>query len=160
MKFLWTRSKLLSKNWDIITWWLGEPVSHFALQIANRVFHWNFLGFHNDHIDDFKKSRIIVYEIQSGLRTEKVDNLIDSMNKRWRGGSYYDYVYFFWLTWRGFLRVFFGKKIPFKEPFGDTTYNFICHEGIESLPEHLRPKYDRDKSNTPYRLYLELTKGK
>lgn len=156
MKFLWTRSTLLSKKWDIITFWLGEPVSHFALQIGTRVFHWNFFGFHNDNIEVFKKSRIIVYEIQNPIKTYKLDILIDSMNNRWRGGSYYDYVYFFWLTWRGFLRVLFRVPIPYKEPFGETTYNFICHEAIEALPKNIRPKYDRSKANTPYRLFVEL----
>ena len=156
MKFLWTRSKLLSDKWDLITWWLGEPVSHFALQIGLYVFHWNFFGFHKDHIDKFSKKRVIVYSSESPLKTYKVDILIKAMEDRWRGGSYYDYVYFFWLAWRGFLRTLFRIPIPYREPFGDTTYNFICHEAIEALPENIRPKYDRSRANTPYRLWLEL----
>lgn len=157
MKFLWTRSKLISDKWDFITFWLGEPVSHFALQIGLYVFHWNFFGFHKDHINDFKKRRVIVYEISHGIKTYKVDHLIKSMNARWSGGSYYDYIYFFWLTWMGFLRIAFSKPIPYREPFGDTTYNFICHEAIEALPHNLRPEYDRSRANTPYRLYKELS---
>jgi len=156
MRFLFTRSTILSPDWDIITWGLCEPVSHVGIKIGEKVYHWNITGFHIDSLETFTKTRVIIYYKDYPFTSKATKSVGTYMKTRWTGTSFYDYFYFFWLTYRAILKLVFKIKIPFKEPFGDTSFNYICHEIPEALPENVRPKYDRDKANTPYRLAKAL----
>jgi hypothetical protein len=151
----------VSKDNDFLGFFLGEPASHFGLMFEDgRVMHWSFRGFITETEFEFLENRTVVFEIDYDVSKYKEDVLFEKLKYKYRGSTY-DYAYFFWITYRAILRtVTIGYwKIPYREPFGDTTNNMICHEALEALPEDIRPEYDRDKSNTPYRLYLELEKG-
>jgi hypothetical protein len=162
MTFIWTRSlflKKISTENDFIGYFLEEPCGHFGILINNRILHWSFRGFIDDSIEDFFKKRKRIFSKYYELESDEDESKIyENMKYKYRGSTY-DFMYLFWLTWRGFLLFSFNRPIPYGEPFGDTTNNMLCHEALEGLPDRIRPEYDRDKANTPYRLYIELTKG-
>jgi len=159
MRLVWTRSTHLSKKWSFISVFLREPVDHFAIEFFStnkRYLHWNLSGFHDDDEKTFFKNRKAVFTKEYHMKSVVEQSVHDTMVDRHKG-SHYDYAYLLWLIWRSAL-LLVGIKIPEGEPFGDTTNNMICHEALEGLPRNVRPKYDSDKANTPYRLYQELTK--
>lgn len=159
MTFLWTLDHRLGGKEDLITFFLEEPVSHFGIRFNNgMVAHWGITGFKYETEFEFLENRTVKYEMHyeiSDYREELAAQNIVEKHK----DSNYDFIYLIWLIWRAFLLTFFGIKIPYGEPNGETTNSMICHEALEAFPEDIRPKYNSDKANTPYRLYLELKKG-
>jgi len=160
MKLLWTKSKLQIKGQDFIGFFLKEPCSHFGIMFDNgKIMHWSFRGKIVQSEFEFLEHRELVFEIDYKISKYREKSLFDRLDYKYRGSTY-DYVYLMWLVWRALLlNLSFGSiKIPYKEPFGETSNNMICHEALKALPKEIRPKYDVKKGNTPYRLYLELKK--
>ena len=114
-------------------------------------------GFHNDTTKRFYRNRLLIFK-KMYPQTIDNQNLIYNKLINKHSGKSYDYGYLFWLVWRAFLLLVFNKDIPYFEPEVDNPNSVICHEALEYLPEMFRPKYDAGKSNTPYRLFIELSK--
>lgn len=159
MTFVWTRNSRFGGKEDIITFFLREPVSHFGILFNNdMVMHWNFEGFHVHSLHEFLEHREVIYSMDYEISKYREEKFYNNAQIKYVD-SLYDYGYLLWLIWRAFL-LLFGVRIPEKCTKLDSPSNMICNEALEAMPKDIKPEYDHCKANTPYRLYLELKKGR
>lgn len=156
MKLLWVKSGLpLSK---LIMWGLDEPCSHFAVVFDDKiVFHSNLSGLHIVWFESFLKSYEVVFEIDVPLPLEEEEKMYQSIITKYDGASY-DYGAFAYLTWRGFLKKFFGKPIPSHNPWASSK-RYICDEVIQLLPEEIVGKEIKNADlsiRSPYQVWLMI----
>ncbi len=159
MTFLWTRSTRLGGKFAFISYFLKEPCGHFAIRFSNgMIVHWSFSGFKLDSLMAFLEKREVVFTMDHNISKYREEKFYDMVTVKYKESGY-DYGYLSWLIYRGFLLTIFKRPIPYTAPAFDSSNNMLCNEALEAMPKDIRPKYDPDKANTPYRLYLELKKG-
>ena len=156
MKFIWTKSTILGGNEDLITWFLDEPCSHFAIEFSDgSVFHSSLFGVEFLTKDEFYSHRVKVFEIcyPYARETKIKDKLKQFVRYK------YDWLFFFWLTWASIKRMIF--KIPLQDRIElQQTNGILCTEAIDLLPKQYNNNIDLSRVTTPYKLYNILrTKG-
>jgi len=160
VKLIWTRSTLLGGKDDLITWGLDEPVSHFAILFDNdKIYHSSFHGSKVEDKIEVLKNRKVIYDIDIPLTGELEDITFNSVSVL---KNRYDFLFFFWLVWRGVLFKFLNIKIPDKIGFQNPNET-LCTEVLEQLPSNIKDKYFNNynpkKAVTPYKLYKMIERG-
>ena len=165
MKLFWTRSNLpLSR---LLCWGLREPSSHFAVGFScsddgrvGTVFMSDFLGSHIAYFGTFKKSHVIVHEVDVPLSLSEEDAAYNSVVQRFDGRPY-DYAYFMEMFGQVALNRLLGVPLPrhIKAP---NPHADLCFEVFAHLPQNIVPPSTLEKNAfvTPERLYLSLKLGK
>lgn len=154
MRILFTRSTLLGGKEDLITWGLNEPVSHVAIDFKGAVGHssWSH-GVDILPLSELLRTRKIIYSIDVPATDEEgkyfLDRVQENIDRK------YDFRFFFWLVWRGILKKFFRIPVPDKIESEDSAA-VLCSEILDYLPPDIRPKYDKTRATTPFKLYTLL----
>lgn len=161
MKLFWTRSNLpLSR---LLCWGLREPCSHFAVGFAcssdgsvGTVFMSDFLGSHIAYFGTFKKSHVIVHEVDIPLSLGHEDAVYNSVVQRFDGRPY-DYDYFMEMVGQVALNRVFGVPLP-KYIKAPNPHADLCFEVFSHLPQSILPPSSLAKNAfvTPERLYRSL----
>lgn len=154
MKLLFTRSTLLGGKEDLITWGLEEPVSHFAIEYKGAVAHssWSH-GVDILPLSELLRSRRIIFEIEVPATPAEAGEFFNRVQERIN--RRYDFKFFFWLVWRGILKKIFRIPVPDKIE-EEHSYAFLCTEILELLPDSIKPRYDKTRATTPFKLYTQL----
>ena len=151
IKLLWTKSKM--PTGPIMTWFLDEPCSHFAIEFFGKIIvHSNFTGVHPQLSSSFYKWCHVVYEKEYVVDEAYASNLfISILNEYW--GRSYDWKWFFNLTWHSIIFKLTGKPIP--DGIKDRSRDkFLCTECICFLEPIIGPVNVHNGS--PYLLAKEL----
>lgn len=110
----------------------GEPISHIAIRVKNKVLHSNRDGVVIDDYDYFIEHNKVIYEIKPRLRsTEKaIANKIASSEDML--GRKYDFFAILFLGFMLLLRLWFSKSIP-KQNLWDVSGMYICTEYVSEI---------------------------
>lgn len=154
IELVWTKGKWI----DLIAWWIGEPVSHFAVAFnESMVIHSTiFKGVHAVTIRSFLSTRKVVYKMEIGVGFDRSVEIFQAVSKHHIGKSY-DYGLFAHLFWQGFRKKFLGKKIEKSERYFGNNVT-LCQEVIGFLPGDVRPEFHPADAITPYGLFLSIGK--
>lgn len=151
MKIIFTRNSLPFSCF--IRWGLNEPVSHMAIVFDNRiVFHSNFKGIHIEWFETFKKTNVIVYEIEFNLTLEQEEQIYKEIITK-NDGKSYDYAGLLYLTYKGIMHKMFNTALPSTNKWASKN-QFFCIE-ILSLFKQIEIDTNIEVS-TPYQVYKLL----
>jgi len=157
MKFIWTKSTLLGGKEDLITWGLGEPCSHFAIEFRDgSVFHSSLHGVELLTNKEFYGTRAKVFEIDYPYsRDMKIKEELNKFRQR-----KYDWKFFLWLVVVSIKRLVLKVPIPDKIKMHSIS-GILCTETIDLLPKKYHKDIDLDRATTPYKLYnlLRIKRG-
>lgn len=110
----------------------GEPISHVAIRVKDKVIHANRDGVTIDDYDYFVEHNEVIYEIKPRLRsTEKAiaDKIASSEEMV---GRKYDFFAILFLGAMLILRLWFGKTIP-KQNLWNVSGMYICTEYVSEI---------------------------
>ena len=149
---LFTKSSKIGSS--IIQWVTGEPVSHVAYEIDERiVFHSNFKGCHVEFRNSFLRSAEVVnsIKIEASLQTE--ERIYESIS--WISGKPYDFKALFYFAYCLMMKKCFGKPLP-KRNLLNTNNSYFCVETWSALGPILNIAISDLDMTTPHQLYLSL----
>lgn len=152
MKVLFTTT-----NWPmswLIRWGLGEPVSHVMFVFGNHVIESKFTGIKQNLFSELKAN--VIYELDFGfLDLKSEDEIWCSLMELTKRKARYDWGAFLYFGWRAFLKKFFGKEFPKKNPLG-SKHKFLCTELVEFLPSWIWASEKEAEIITPFEVFMRL----
>ena len=140
MIFIWSTNNQIGSR--LIRWGLGEPSSHFAVcffedspALATVVESRIKTGVDTCSLSDFKNRNEIVHMLQAPITSDEEIELYNIVYNQSKDKKYDAPAILYWV-YAGFMRKFFGKKIP-SENLWDRSELLYCVEVLELLEDYL-----------------------
>lgn len=130
----------------------GEPYTHVALRLGDKVLHSFFKGVERISFDEFKKIRKIEASVFVNPQPPTPKIAFDSVEAEYSGKGY-DYKALAWLAARYWLKKTLGLSIS-KVNFWNITGMYTCTEFVTEVVDG-----KADSLITPYKLYERLSNG-